>query len=123
MTRILIIDDSRTLRRILASFLREVDCETVEAGDGLEALEQLEKSGPIQLALVDWDMPRMNGLEFVIAVRAKPEYKDLKLMMVTAQTSMDKMVEALASGADDYLMKPLTKEMLFDKLRLLGVLP
>ena len=64
----------------------------------------------------------MNGLDFVKAVRAKPELADMKLMMVTAQTSFNSVAEALAAGADDYLMKPLTRQMLEEKLRLLGLI-
>jgi two-component system, chemotaxis family, chemotaxis protein CheY len=67
-------------------------------------------------------MPVMNGLDFVKAVRAKPELADMKLMMVTAQTSFNSVAEALAAGADDYLMKPLTRQMLEEKLRLLGLI-
>ena len=64
----------------------------------------------------------MNGLEFVKAVRARAELAGMKLMMVTAQTSFNSVTEALAAGADDYLMKPLTRQMLEEKLRLLGLI-
>jgi len=71
---------------------------------------------------VDWDMPRMNGLEFVKAVRANPVYDGLKLMMVTTQNSMEHVAAALDSGAADFLMKPVTKESLAEKLLVLGVM-
>ena len=120
--KILVIDDSRTVRRLLVSFLKDLGIESVEAGDGLEALEQLGQTGPFEGALVDWDMPRMNGLDFVKSVRKQSEFDDLKLLMVTAQTSMDSVVQALEAGATDYLMKPLTKQMLEEKLRLMGLI-
>lgn len=120
--KILVIDDSRTVRRLLVSFLNGLSIESVEAGDGLEALEQLEQAGPFEGALVDWDMPRMNGLDFVKSVRKQSEFDNLKLLMVTAQTSLDSVVQALEAGATDYLMKPLTKQMLEEKLRLIGLI-
>ncbi|MCF7765334.1 MAG: response regulator [Verrucomicrobia bacterium] len=120
--RILVIDDSRTVRRLLVSYLKDLSIDSAEAGDGREALEKVENEGPLEACLVDWDMPVMNGLDFVKAVRAKPELAGMKLMMVTAQTSFNSVAEALAAGADDYLMKPLTRQMLEEKLRLLGLI-
>ena len=78
----LIIDDSRTMRRLLASYVSEFAIEVVEAGDGLEGLEQLQRHPATDLTLVDWDMPRMNGLEFVRAVRSDRAFADMKVMMV-----------------------------------------
>lgn len=119
---ILVIDDSRTVRRLLSSFLGELSIDSIEACDGQDALEKLGQNSELDGALVDWDMPNMNGLEFVKAVRSRPEFNDLKLMMVTAQTSFDSVVEALNAGANDYLMKPLSRQMLEDKLRLIGLM-
>jgi len=109
------------MRTLLGSFCQSLDCEIVEAADGREALEQMALHQPFDFALVDWDMPVMNGLELVKVLRANPAYNDMKLMMVTAQTSMDSVVEAIENGANDYLMKPLTEEMFQDKLKLLGI--
>ena len=117
----LIIDDSRTMRRLLASYVAEFSIEVVEAGDGVEALEQLQRHPSTDLALVDWDMPRMNGLEFVKAVRADSAFAAMKLMMVTSHNEMADIGHALEEGANDFLMKPLTGEMVSDKLRMLGM--
>ncbi len=117
----LIIDDSRTMRRLLASYLAEFTTEIYEAEDGVKALEQLQLHAPIDLALVDWDMPNMNGLEFIKAVRADPAFNDTKLLMVTSHNSMEDVGEALANGSNDFLMKPMTGEMVVDKIRLLGL--
>ena len=117
----LIIDDSRTMRRLLASYISEFSNEVIEAGVGIEALEQLNRFPSIDLALVDWDMPRMNGLEFVKAVRAEGKFAEMKLMMVTSHNAMEDIGLALEEGANDFLMKPLTGEMVTDKLRLLGL--
>ncbi len=108
------------MRRLLSSFISSITQNVVEAVDGRDALAVLERESPIDLALVDWDMPVMNGLDFVKAVRADPRYADVKLMMVTAQNSYETVLEAIEAGAADYLMKPLTEDMLVDKLRVLG---
>ena len=118
----MVIDDSNTLRRVVVGYLRELSIDSIEAVDGLDALEKLRANPSLDGALVDWDMPRMDGLEFVKTVRACAEYNSLKLMMVTAQSSMGSLQQALEAGADDYLMKPFTPEMLGDKLRLIGLL-
>jgi two-component system chemotaxis response regulator CheY len=95
--------------------------EVVEAADGRQALEQLRKAGNIDLALVDWNMPEMNGLEFVRAVRAEHIYDGVLLMMVTTETEMENVVRALAAGANEYVMKPFTKDVILEKLRLFGM--
>jgi two-component system, chemotaxis family, chemotaxis protein CheY len=120
--KILIIDDSKAMRTFLDYLVRGLGIECDQAEDGCAALEVLNTRGGFDVALVDWDMPRMNGLEFVQAVRADPAHAGLKLMMVTTQNSMDRVAAALQAGADDFLMKPVTKESLEDKLRVIGVL-
>ncbi len=120
--KILIIDDSKAMRTFLNHLVQELHFETAQAEDGCQALEVLQQQGGFDLALVDWDMPRMNGLEFVKAVRANPTHDDLKLMMVTTQNSMERVMVALEAGATDFLMKPVSRESLEDKLRVLGVM-
>ena len=119
--KILIVDDSKAMRTFLNHLVRELKFDSAQAEDGIQALEVLHEQGGFDLALVDWDMPRMNGLEFVQAVRANARFAELKLMMVTAQNSMERVCAALEAGATDFLMKPVTKESLEDKLRVLGV--
>ena len=121
MQTALIIDDSRAIRRILGSAVRELGFEVREAENGREALETLTGMQPPEIVLVDWNMPEMNGLEFVSQVRADGRWNGVKLMMVTSVTEADQMVKALTAGADEYIMKPFTKEVLYDKLRLLGI--
>ncbi len=120
--RMLIIDDSATMRNYLSSIAADLGLETEQAGDGLAALETLDRRPPFEVALVDWDMPRMNGIEFVRAVRGRGEFAEMKLMMVTSHNGMQDIRAALASGADDFLMKPLDAEMVSEKLRTLGLL-
>lgn len=120
--RILVVDDSRTMRSMLCSYARNQGIESEEACDGLDALDKLREAGPFDAALIDWDMPRMDGLSLVKEVRADPELDEMKVMMVTAQSSFSGVTEAIMAGADDYLMKPLNEEMFIEKLRLIGVL-
>lgn len=120
--RLLIVDDSKTMRSILSSYARNHGCETVEAEDGVDALEKLAADKNFDAILIDWDMPRMNGLELLKIVRGDPAHNGVKTMMITAQSSFDRVSEALDQGADDYLMKPLDESMFVDKLRFIGIL-
>jgi len=123
--KMMVIDDSKPMRSFLTYLAQEMAFATTEAGDGLEALETLVRNDPREpydVALVDWDMPRMNGLEFVESVRRNRDFSSLKIMMVTTQNSQDRIVQALRAGADDFLMKPVTREMLTEKLQALGIL-
>ncbi|ASJ70397.1 response regulator [Granulosicoccus antarcticus] len=117
----LIIDDSRAVRTILKRMLTGVGFRTSEAVNGLEGLELLKQHDDITIALVDWNMPLMNGYDFVKAVRADPAYRDLWLMMVTTETEMSRVVKAMAAGANEYVMKPFTEDVIVDKLKLLGL--
>jgi two-component system chemotaxis response regulator CheY len=118
----LVIDDSRVIRMVLARTLKELGFTPVEAVDGREAITVMERDGTgIDLVMVDWNMPKVNGLDFVKYVRARPQFDDVQLVMVTTETELDQMVRALEAGANEYVMKPFTAEAVQDKLRLLGV--
>jgi two-component system chemotaxis response regulator CheY len=120
--RVLVIDDSRTMRRIIIDILREVGMEEiVEAANGREGLAQLQRYADIDLVLVDWNMPEMNGLEFIRAVRAEPGLAAVRILMVTTETESNQVVLALNAGANEYLMKPFTRDILVAKLGLLDV--
>ncbi|MGO8791106.1 MAG: response regulator [Terriglobia bacterium] len=119
--RALIIDDSKAMRTILGRMLRGLNFEVVEAGNGKEAMERLQAIGKVDLALVDWNMPEMNGFEFIRAVRAEHNYDGVLLMMVTTETEMENVVRALAAGANEYVMKPFTKEVILEKLQIFGM--
>ena len=121
-TRALILDDSSTIRNLLAKILTSLGFETVVAVDGIDGLEAFEREhAAFGLILADWNMPRMNGLEFLTALRARPDGASLPFIMVTTETEIDHMLGALAAGANEYLMKPFTAEMLEAKLRILRV--
>ncbi len=117
----LIIDDSSSMRMLLGRILDDLGVQHAQAGDGREALQVLENDGPFDFALVDWQMPVMDGLEFVRAVREHLPREAIQLVMVTSVNQIESIVEALGAGADEYIMKPFTKDALQEKLALLGI--
>jgi len=117
--RALVIDDSKAMRAILSSMLRRAGHEVTEVENGRQGLEHLDRTGPADFVLVDWNMPEMNGYDFVVAVRALPAYRAMPIMMVTTETEMSQVVRALEAGADEYVMKPFTRDSLMEKLQLL----
>lgn len=118
----LIIDDSRAMRKILRQIVEPLGFQILEAGHGQEGLELLaEKRSEVEVCLVDWNMPVMNGLDFVKTVRKQETDQHLKLMMVTTETEPAQMARALMAGVDEFVMKPFTRDILLEKLRLIGV--
>ena len=122
--RALIVDDSRTMRLILKKQLKQLGfTEMFEAGDGVEALKVLEGIAAPDVALVDWNMPNMTGIELVGAVRKNDTWNEMKIVMVTTEADLDHVQRALGQGANEYVMKPFTPEMLSDKLMMIGCAP
>ena len=119
--RALVVDDSRTIRHVIGGILEELGFEVREAGDGVEALEVIRSEPQFDVALVDWEMPEMDGMELLRALRGERAFDQLRLLIVTTKSEMGNVVEALEAGADEYLMKPFTKEMLVEKLGWLGI--
>ncbi len=123
MAKAMVVDDSRAIRLILGRTLEGFGYQVCQAANGREALALLHREGDdLNLVLVDWNMPEMNGLDFVKEVRSNPRYSKLALMMVTTETHIDQVCAALEAGANEYVMKPFTPEIIADKLRLLGCL-
>lgn len=117
----LVVDDSRAMRSILSRILRKVGAEEIhEAGDGSQAVACLEAGASPDLALVDWNMPVMNGLELVGALRSRKEWRRIAIVMVTTESDQSQMVRALAAGAHEYLIKPFDEGSLIEKLAMLG---
>jgi two-component system chemotaxis response regulator CheY len=121
MRRALVVDDSRTIRSILGKKLVHLGFKVSEAENGQIALDVLRATPMVSLALVDWNMPVMNGLEFVKSVRAESIYDDMTIVMVTTETETSQMLAALDAGANDYIMKPFTDEIIIERLMLLGI--
>lgn len=128
MAKALVVDDSKAVRMILGRILRDLGYEVREAGNGQEALDVLDaekaagQSG-MNLLLADWNMPEMNGLDLLKRLRQSPDLASLPVVMVTTETEMEQMSAALAAGANEYVMKPFTKEILVEKLQLAGIHP
>jgi two-component system, chemotaxis family, chemotaxis protein CheY len=117
----MVIDDSKATRLILGRMLAEIGFDVVHAGNGREALDQLDDGLRPELFLVDWNMPELSGIDFVRAVRVAPYESTARIVMVTTETEAPQMIQALEAGADEYVMKPFTKESIFSKLQLLGL--
>lgn len=117
----LVIDDSRTMRRIVTGILTPMGFEVTEAADGQQALDAMNAGLEVDLACVDWNMPVLDGLSFVTAVRRERKWRDVTLMMVTTESEQAQIVRALAAGAHEYLIKPFTPDAIRDKLQLLGL--
>jgi two-component system chemotaxis response regulator CheY len=124
MSKALVVDDSRTIRIILRRILAEIGYEVCEAANGREALQVMDaEKDAVSLVLADWNMPEMNGLELVSELRQRPEFSKLKIVMVTTEAELGHMTSALQAGANEYVMKPFTKEILREKLEYVGILP
>jgi two-component system chemotaxis response regulator CheY len=117
----LVIDDSRTIRAIIGGIFSQIGFTVVEADNGRSALERLSLESDFDVLLVDWNMPIMDGLEFVKQARRRPELATTPILMVTTETEMDRVVAALDAGVNEYLMKPFTRDALTDKLAMIGV--
>jgi two-component system chemotaxis response regulator CheY len=107
---------------ILARSLKDLGYEVCEAANGREALEVLAAGDKtFAVLLSDWNMPEVNGLELLQQIRKKPELASMPIVMVTTETDLDQMVVALEAGANEYIMKPFTKDILLEKLQLAGI--
>ncbi|ACU36259.1 MULTISPECIES: response regulator [Actinosynnema] len=123
--RAIVIDDSRAMRVILRRLLEGHGFgEVLEAENGQVALDVLaqQETAP-NLALVDWNMPVMDGLQFIMTARKTPALREMTLMMVTTESEQEQIVRALASGAHEYVIKPFNAEGIGEKLALLGLVP
>jgi len=114
---IMIVDDSRIMRNTVKGVFSGVEspCNFVEASNGEEALALLE-SQSINLVLLDWNMPRLSGIDFLKQVRAMDKYKDLPIIMVTSEAAKFNVIEALKNGATDYITKPIKLDLFKQKL-------
>lgn len=114
--KILIVDDFSTMRRIVKNLLRDLGfTNTSEADDGLTALPMLQ-GGKFDFLVTDWNMPGMQGIDLLKAVRADPELASLPVLMVTAESKKDQIVEAAQAGVNGYVVKPFTAATLKEKI-------
>jgi two-component system chemotaxis response regulator CheY len=109
------------MRTILARILNGLGAEVVQAEDAAAALKYFDSNALPDIALVDWHMPGMNGLELVAAIRAESRFAPMSIMMVTTEGEPEQISAALAAGANEYLVKPFTQEAVAEKLSLMGI--
>ena len=120
--RLLVVDDDPINRLLVSKCLaNDPTLEVVTTDTGADVLKRLNGGELFDWLLVDWNMPEMTGYELICQLRAQPKFADLRIMMLTAQTSLEDVKQALGAGANEYLMKPFTKDMLLQKLLLLGM--
>ncbi len=115
-TRFLVVDDMSTMRKIIRTILAQLGYTNVdEAENGKEALAKL-RTGNYQFVLLDWNMPEMDGLETLKAIRADEKLKDIPVIMVTAEAKKENVLTAIQAGANNYIVKPFTPEVLKEKI-------
>lgn len=121
---VLVVDDSRIMRNIVKNVVSQnarFDGATCyEAGDGIEAFRLLE-THRIDLLLLDWNMPMMNGLDLVKKIRKDPELNKVPIIMITSESAKYNVIEAVKAGVNDYLVKPVSERSLMEKIDRLGL--
>ncbi len=122
MVKALVVDDSKAIRMLLNKTLSQLGYQVQEAANGKEALEIMEAGNSgVKLVLAEWNMPEMNGLELLKRLRQIPAFASVAVVMVTTETEMEQIAEALEAGANEYVMKPFTRDILVEKLELAGI--
>lgn len=122
MKKILLVDDSRAVRMVGKRHANSLGLDTVEAENGQDALDAIRNDPEIDVILLDWNMPVMDGLSFLKALREEPLEKQPVVVMCTTENDMSRIVEAMQAGANEYIMKPFTEEIVRDKLEETGIL-
>ncbi len=119
--KIMIIDDSSTTRKVISNILRQIGHNNLlEAENGIDALAKLAQN-KVDLILCDWNMPNMNGLQFVKSLRKMKTYGNIPILMVTTNAAKEEIIQALQAGASDYVAKPFTPQIIQQKIgKLLG---
>jgi two-component system chemotaxis response regulator CheY len=118
MKTIMVVDDSRIMRNIVKNTFSElkIPCQFIEAGNGKDAMAMLKSQQQVHLILLDWNMPELSGIDFLKQVRDIEQYKDLPIIMVTSESAKYNVIEALKSGATDYIIKPVNEKIFTEKL-------
>lgn len=112
--RILVVDDSSTMRRIIKNTLVKLGYDEIfEAEDGADALKKMNQ---VQLLITDWNMPNMDGLSLVKAVRSNSDTKTVPIIMVTTEAAKTEIIEAIKAGVNNYVVKPFTQDVLKQKI-------
>ena len=117
MKNVLVVDDSRIMRNIVKNIFSElkINSHFLEAENGKKAYQLLE-TNKVHIIFLDWNMPEMDGMEFLKKVRSMPDYKELPIIMVTSEAAKYNVVEALQNGATDYIVKPINEKTFKEKV-------
>ncbi|MDH4121228.1 MAG: chemotaxis response regulator CheY [Deltaproteobacteria bacterium] len=114
--RILVVDDFATMRRIVSNVLRQLGFDNIiEAEDGTKALTLLETQ-PVDFVITDWNMPQMSGLDLLKSIRSSPKWKNIPVLMVTAEALQENIIAAAQAGVNNYIVKPFDAQTLADKI-------
>ncbi len=116
----LVVDDSTSMRNIIKAALSQMNIfdEIVEAENGKVALEKIKEHGPFDIVFLDWYMPEMEGYDCLVEIRKDEGLRDMKVMMVTTENQQENVIKAVMAGANEYLMKPFTPDMLEEKVKM-----
>lgn len=119
--KVLVVDDSLVIRSMLKKILTGLGHDVILAENGAVGYDKLNADEDIKLALVDWNMPVMNGIEMIGKVRSEERFNNLRIMMVTTETEPRQIVRALQAGSNEYVMKPFTADIIEEKIKVLGL--
>jgi len=114
--KVLVVDDSAIMRKVITQILEMLGHDSVPASNGLDAFERLKEHEDVRLILLDWNMPEMNGIEFLRDIKARPVLSEIPVIMLTTESERRKMIEAIEAGAKHYLTKPFQPETLATKI-------
>ncbi len=114
--KVLVVDDSAIMRKVITQILEMLGHESVPASNGVDAFEQLKQHEDVRLILLDWNMPEMNGIEFLREIKVRPVLSEIPVIMLTTESERRKMIEAIEAGAKHYLTKPFQPETLATKI-------
>jgi len=121
MKTVLLVDDSRAVRLAASKIVESLGFKALEAGDGQEALDVLHENPQTDVVLLDWNMPVMDGLEFLQTIRADSQLPQPIVVMCTTENDMSQIVKAMQAGANEYIMKPFTEEIVCEKFSQVGL--
>lgn len=114
--KVLVVDDSKTMRLIVSRIMKELGYEVGEAGNGKEAIDALKNDSSYSLVMADWNMPEMNGYEMVVNIKSDDNLKKIPIIMVTTETETGNVSKAIEAGASDFITKPFKKETVQEKI-------
>ncbi len=114
--KVLVVDDSAIMRKVITQILEMLGHDSVPASNGLDAFERLKEHEDVRLILLDWNMPEMNGIEFLREIKSRPGLSEIPVIMLTTESERRKMIEAIEAGAKHYLTKPFQPETLATKI-------